>query len=410
MEHALLEVLRAKYASRNLALVIPVGPPALRFALLHRATIFPGVPMVFVAAREASLADRPLPPDVTGIWLDRDWGANVELILRLHPDTRRIAFVSGGGTTPSTAVEFQRVAASYRDRFEAIELTDRTFEEMLKEVATQPPHTVILVGLFLRDRAGRTFTNAEVAEQVARTASVPVYSALDVHVGRGVVGGYVVKWDHQATRAGALARRVLLGERLGPADATSEGTNAHVFDARVLDRWRIDRRRLPPGSVVLFHQPSVWELLPRLHRRGRQLCSSSRARSSAPCSSSGPSAVAPSGASPSASASRPSSRTSPPGSSSCPTHRDRPAGPGGAPARRRGPRASTGPPSGLSRTIPTRPASRILGPARAFLPPPSEVQASAAPRIFSDVRQGHVVRFPRPADLPDDGADRPPEP
>ncbi len=259
VERATLDLLRAKYASRNLALVIPVGPPALRFALLHRATIFPGVPLVFVAGREAALADVPLPPDVTGIWLDRDWRANVELILLLHPDTRRIAFVSGGGTTPSTAVEFKRVAAGYRDRFEPIELTDRTFEEMLKEAAALPEHTVILVGLFLRDRAGRTFTNAEVAEHVARTGSVPVYSPLDVHVGRGIVGGYVVRWEQQARRAAALALRVLRGERLGPAAATSEGTNAYVFDARVLERWRIDRRRLPPGSVVLFHEPSLWE-------------------------------------------------------------------------------------------------------------------------------------------------------
>jgi two-component system, NarL family, sensor kinase len=260
MERAMLDLLRAKYANRNLALVIPVGPPALRFALLHRATIFPGVPLVFVAAREAVLADLPLPPDVTGMWMDRDWRANVELILRLHPDTRRIAFVSGGGTTPSTAVEFQRVAASYRDRVEPIELTDRTFEEMLKEAAALPEHTVILVGLFLRDRAGRTFTNAEVVEHIVRTASVPVYSALDVHVGRGIVGGYVVRWEQQAARAAALALRVLRGERLGPAAATSEGTNAYVFDERVLKRWQIDRRRLPPGSVVLFHEPSFWEL------------------------------------------------------------------------------------------------------------------------------------------------------
>ena len=256
----MLDLLRAKYATRNLALVIPVGPPALRFALLHRATIFPGVPLVFVAAREAALADLPLPPDVTGMWLDRDWRANVELILRLHPDTRRIAFVSGGGTTPSTAVEFKRVAASYRDRFEPIELTDRTFEEMLKEAAALPEHTVILVGLFLRDRAGRTFTNAEVVEHIVRTASVPVYSALDVHVGRGIVGGYVVRWEQQAARAAALALRVLRGERLGPAAATSEGTNAYVFDERVLKRWQIDGWRLPPGSVVLFHEPSFWEL------------------------------------------------------------------------------------------------------------------------------------------------------
>jgi len=397
MERALLEVLRAKYANRNLALVIPVGPPALPFALLHRATIFPGVPIVFVAAREAALADRPLPPDVTGMWLDRDWRANVELILRLHPDTRRIAFVSGGGTTPSTAVEFQRVAASYRDRFEAIELTDRTFEEMLKEVAIQPAHTVILVGLFLRDRAGRTFTNAEVAEQVARTASVPVYSPLDVHVGRGVVGGYVVRWDQQATRAAALARRVLGGERLGPADATSEGTNAHVFDARVLERWRIDRRRLPPGSVVLFHEPSVWELyrgyvvggvslllvqggligallVQRAQRRRAQWSLAERLRFETLLS-------------------------------------DLSTGLLSCPAAEIDQRVRTG----LQRVV------EDLGVDRAGIwgfedhsdgarlayswtrgnvpPPPPTVQASAAPRIFSEVRQGRVVRSP--ADLRD---------
>ena len=136
------------------------------------------------------------------------------------------------------------MAASYRGRFEPIELTDRTFEEMLKQATALPEHTVILVGLFLRDRAGRTFTNAEVAEHVARTASVPVYSALDVHVGRGIVGGYVVRLEQQAARAAALALRVLRGERLGPANATSEGTNAYVFDARVLKHWRIDRRLL----------------------------------------------------------------------------------------------------------------------------------------------------------------------
>ena len=117
--------------------------------------------------------------------------------------------------TPSTAVEFKRVAASYRDRFEPIELTDRTFEEMLTEAAALPEHTVILVGLFLRDRAGRTFTNAEVAEHVARTASVPVYSVLDVHVGRGIVGGYVVRWEQQAARAAALALRNPPGRAAG---------------------------------------------------------------------------------------------------------------------------------------------------------------------------------------------------
>jgi signal transduction histidine kinase len=400
VERAMLDLLRAKYANRNLALVIPVGPPALRFALLHRATTFPGVPLVFVAAREAVLADLPLPPDVTGMWMDRDWRANVELILRLHPDTRRIAFVSGGGMTPSTAVEFKRVAASYRDRFEPIELTDRTLEEMLEQAAALPEHTVILVGLFLRDRAGRTYTNAEVAGRVARSASVPVYSALDVHVGRGIVGGYVVRWELQAERAAALALRVLRGERLGPADATSEGTNAYVFDDRVLKRLRIDRRRLPPGSVVLFHDPSLWEhyrgyiigavslllaqggligvlLVQRVQRRRAQRSLAERLRFETLLADL--SAVL----------------------SSCPIAKvDRHVE------------------AGLRRIVEDLGVDRATiwamedrsGEARlthswireSVPAPPTVVQESEAPGIFSQLRQGHVVRLPQPGSRPDE--------
>ncbi len=400
VERAMLDLLQAKYASRNLALVITVGPPALRFALLHRATIFPGVPLVFVAARQATIADLPLPPDATGMWMDRDWHANVELILRLHPDTRRIAFVSGGGTTPSTAAEFKRVAASYQGRFEPIELTDRTFEEMLKEAAALPEHTVILVGLFLRDRAGRTFTNAEVAGHVARAASVPVYSVLDVHVGRGIVGGYVVSWEQQARRAAALALRILRGERLGPAAATAEGTNAYVFDARVLERWRIDRRRLPPGSVVLFHEPSLWELyrgyvvaavsallvqggligvllVQRAQRRRAQRSLAERLRFETLLSDL--SAVL----------------------SSCPV----------AEVDRRVE-------AGLRRIVEDLGVDRAgiwaledrSGEARlthswireGVPAAPAVVQESEVPRIFSQVRQGHVIRLPRPGGSPDE--------
>ena len=265
-----------------------------------------------------------------------------------------------------------------------------------------PAHTVILVGLFLRDRAGRTFTNAEVAERVARTASVPVYSALDVHVGRGIVGGYVVTWEQQAERAAALVLRVLRGERLGPADATSEGTNGYVFDERVLKRWRIDRRRLPPGSVVLFHERSLWELyrgyvvgavglllvqggligvllVQRAQRRRAQRSLAERLRFETLLSDLST------------------------GILSCPAAEvDR--------------RVEMGlqrvvEDLGVDRaiiwaleTVLTRPGSRIRGFVGVFQPPASVVQESESPRIFSRVRQGHVVRIPQSGNLPDEAA------
>jgi two-component system, NarL family, sensor kinase len=38
-----------------------------------------------------------------------------------------------------------------------------------------------------------------------------------------------------------------------------EGTNVYMFDWRALQRWGLKERDLPPGSIVLYRQPSLWE-------------------------------------------------------------------------------------------------------------------------------------------------------
>jgi signal transduction histidine kinase len=47
------------------------------------------------------------------------------------------------------------------------------------------------------------------------------------------------------------------GERPAPDET---GMNVYRFDARQLHRFDLDQRRLPPGSTVLFDEPSGWEL------------------------------------------------------------------------------------------------------------------------------------------------------
>jgi PAS domain S-box-containing protein len=93
-EQALAELLARKYAGRKFDLVVPCLDSAIRFTLRHRATLFLGVPVVFCGAspaiREAALAS-----DVTGVAMLFDWGATVDLALRLHPNTERVVYVGG---------------------------------------------------------------------------------------------------------------------------------------------------------------------------------------------------------------------------------------------------------------------------------------------------------------------------
>jgi len=117
IEPAAVEFLRRKYAGHALDLVIPAGPTALRFALRNRAAIFPRVPMVFTAGLRSMVADIDLPSDVTGTWLVADWPVNLDLILRLQPDTRRVVLVYG--TSPFDRAEVGGVSES-EDRFRLV--------------------------------------------------------------------------------------------------------------------------------------------------------------------------------------------------------------------------------------------------------------------------------------------------
>src|SRR5262249_59263090 len=126
--------------------------------------------------------------------------------------------------------------------------------DFLREVRSLPTHTVVLVGPFLRDGTGRDFPPVHAIRTIAAAASVPVYAVSEATIGSGVVGGYFVRWEAHGQAAAELALRVLAGERPTPP---KEGTTEPVVDARQLKRWRIDTRRLPPESTVLFQEPTA---------------------------------------------------------------------------------------------------------------------------------------------------------
>jgi signal transduction histidine kinase len=253
----LRELLRRKYATRPLDLIVAAGSRPLRIALHNRSALFSGAPVVFVAVDPRAAADLRFDADVTGTWLRMGWAETLDLARRFQPDTRQAIVIGGSSATDRVWLDQarQQLAAepgSIQTRY----LTDRAFEDVLTEVAALPARTVILAGPFLRDATGRDLVAPEAIARIAAAASGPVYALTDTTLGTGVVGGHVVSFEAHGQAAAELALRVLAGERPAPTDV---GTTVPMVDARQLDRWGLDARRLPAGSVVLFREPSVWE-------------------------------------------------------------------------------------------------------------------------------------------------------
>src|SRR5689334_8253125 len=92
-EEMLSRLLKEKYGTAKIDVIIPCGESAIRFVVGQRAKVFAGIPVAFCTADRDAIGDLPLPPDVTGVTMSIDFAGAAELALRLHPGTRRIVFI-----------------------------------------------------------------------------------------------------------------------------------------------------------------------------------------------------------------------------------------------------------------------------------------------------------------------------
>jgi hypothetical protein len=116
-QRKLLELYSQKYQDSRLDLIIPFSGPALDFVVRNRNEIFPSVPIVFSGVLNEELTLMTLPADCTGILGVIDFAGQLDLILSIHPRTRRIAVISGASSIDLTIEkQFRQAFEPYRDR------------------------------------------------------------------------------------------------------------------------------------------------------------------------------------------------------------------------------------------------------------------------------------------------------
>jgi signal transduction histidine kinase len=179
---------------------------------------------------------------------------------RLQPDARRVVVIGGAGAQDSTTVAAAlRAAAALRDPLEVTVLQGLPLDELLPRLRQMPRRSIFVFANYRQDGRGRTYEPLDVVGSIARAAPGPMYTQLASYVGEGVVGGSVVGFGDEGVRTGRLVVRVLRrGPRAG-MPAVEPIAESFVADWRQLRRWGLSEASLPPGTEVLFREPTPWE-------------------------------------------------------------------------------------------------------------------------------------------------------
>lgn len=88
---------------------------------------------------------------------------------------------------------------------------------------------------------------------LGRLSAFPCFSVINELIGykNGFVGGYVTLFEEEVREAVNRVADLLNGVPVSDFPQIQESNKTYVFDYRVLDRWGIDKRKLPEGAVIM---------------------------------------------------------------------------------------------------------------------------------------------------------------
>jgi signal transduction histidine kinase len=260
-EQAIVDYIRSIYTNRaGPDLIMTVAGPAAVFARKYRQQLFPRTPLLFAATDQRYLRGVPLGENESAVTVANDFPRLIDGILRILPETRQIFMVTGSGATSRfMRPELEAGFARFHDRVTFVWSDRMSFPEILQAVARLPARAAIVFETFGTDAQGRSYTADEVIAGLHDRANAPLFAAQSPYLGHGVVGGSAMDIDGLARRTADVAGRILDGEAPNSFRVPPLTAGQPTFDWRELRRWGIPESRLPPGSVVKFRGPTLWE-------------------------------------------------------------------------------------------------------------------------------------------------------
>jgi signal transduction histidine kinase len=259
-EKRLIPFLGGKFAQAKPDLIISISRGATSFLVRHRAEIAPDIPILYCCTPTSTAETLDIPADIPGLIIEYDWPGTLALAERLQPNAKTLVLVSGASGR-DRAWQQDAIAGlqPFLKKYDTKYLFGLSYDVLLNEVSRLPRDSIVVLMPIFDDGLGRSRIGSEVALDVAKASSAPLYSPVATLLGGGIVGGHMDSLVQQGVKVADFALEILSGKSPSEFPRQTKLPLQYRVDARQLDRWGFSERNLPDGTVVEFKQPTVWE-------------------------------------------------------------------------------------------------------------------------------------------------------
>jgi signal transduction histidine kinase len=253
------DTIRKKYRGIRFTLVVPVAGAAIRFVDAVRDDLWPGAPVLFTRYNASQPLGVPVREHDAVLGFEFSFQAALATIKAIVPRTTHLAVawdeeMAGPSQTPDAAAGLRRAD------LQAIDLNGLPLADLQVRLGRLPEHAVVLLGVSSGHLdSGHVMNTAwPLCEAASSAANRPTFMLGSHFLGCGIVGGLLRNFNEIGRIAGERVLSTLAGQQPPEETIPLAQFTELAFDWRQLQRWNIDERGLPDGSVVRFRQPSLW--------------------------------------------------------------------------------------------------------------------------------------------------------
>jgi diguanylate cyclase (GGDEF)-like protein len=262
----LIDLLKHKYQHYQPDIIITSDDHAFNFILEHGDDLFPGKPIVFSGVNVLDPEILKGRSNITGIREGMEIEGNLDLILQLQPEIKRIIML---GDTTGLGLRMVDRAGKIKSRWQddpaknkvRLDIWDQfTLEELNQNAANVDSDTSFLMLAIHKDIVGNYFSYWRDLPILTRHSKAPVYGMWGtLIIGNGGIGGLINDPYEHGRNAANIAVRILEGVPLNQIEIQEKAKYSPSFDYNVLKRFNIDLDRLPEDSAVINRPTSLYE-------------------------------------------------------------------------------------------------------------------------------------------------------
>ncbi len=260
MRQDLLQTLESKFKRNPPEVIAVTDNNALDFVLDVRPLLAPDVPVVFCGINGLSPNIRDRYKNLTGVAEEAAFKETLEIIDKLLPGRRVLVL---GEQSPTFRGNFASLQKDNEQRSRPSELElfdDPVLSHIEERVRLAGSDTVVFILNRPTNDDGETIDSSTAVRAISDASRQPVFSVWDYMFGDGIVGGKLTSGEAHGEVAAQQVIRILNGEAADSIPIEWESANRYLFDYEQLQRFDLQDKSLPEGSVVINRPVNFYEL------------------------------------------------------------------------------------------------------------------------------------------------------